>query len=246
MQGDLTEQAGGPVTGALADALGSLDMALTDDTWRVPEGGLVLTLDQLDSLRRGVERLTLALVADADQRGTEGASSLTDWVAGHSPSLPVREAHQLVTVARACAQPAHGPLAAAVRSGAMPARKAARMLSALAQIRPFVDAADYEADQHILIPLAVNGTDRELTMATRHLVAWAAPERDTEALAAAQRQSRTLLERPGAGGVTEFTWRLNPEGAAFVRAAVDALGEPPPSADEPDTRSPGNAAATPS
>lgn len=41
MQGDLTEQAGGPVTGALADALGSLDMALTDDTWRVPEGGLV-------------------------------------------------------------------------------------------------------------------------------------------------------------------------------------------------------------
>ncbi|MGN6635324.1 MAG: hypothetical protein ACTHJ6_07655 [Oryzihumus sp.] len=133
-----------------------------------------------------------------------------------------------------------------MRAGAVPARKAARMLSALAQVRPFVHAEDYEADQHILIPLAVSGTDRELTLATRHLVSVAAPARDTEALAAAQRHCRTLLGRPGAGGVTEFTWRLDPEGAAFVHAAVDALGGPTPSADEPDTRPPpGNAAATP-
>ncbi|TQL56436.1 HNH endonuclease [Oryzihumus leptocrescens] len=241
MQGDLAVQAGDPVTGALADALGCLDQAVTEDTWRVPQRGLGQALEQLDALRRGIERLTLAVVADADQRGsatTAGASSLTDWVAGHSPSLHVRDAHQLVTVATACAQPCHGPLAEAVRSGLLPARKAARVLSALAQVRPFVDAEDYQADQHILIPLAATGTDRELTLATRHLIACAAPDRDTAALAAAQRQSRALLERPGAGGVTEFTWRLDPEGAAFVHAAISALGAPAPDGDAPDTRSP--------
>jgi len=241
MQGDLHGHAGDPVTGALAGALGWLETALTEDTWRVPEPGLGEALAQLDALRRGVERLTLAVVAEADQRGsasTAGASSLTDWLAGHSPSLHVREAHQLVTVATACAQPCHGPLAEAVRSGTLPARKAARVLSALAQVRPFVDHEDYEADQHILIPLAVTGTDRELTLATRHLVACAAPERDTETLAAAQRQSRALHERPGAGGVSEFTWRLDPEGAAFVHAAISALGGPAPEGDAPDTRSP--------
>src|SRR6478672_1576044 len=242
MQGDLHGHAGDPVTGALAGALGWLETALTEDTWRVPEPGLGEALAQLDALRRGVERLTLAVVAEADQRGsasTAGASSLTDWLAGHSPSLHVREAHQLVTVATACAQPCHGPLAEAVRSGTLPARKAARVLSALAQVRPFVDHEDYEADQHILIPLAVCGTDKELTLATRHLVACAVPERDTEALAAAQRQSRTLLERHGPGGVSEFTWRLDPEGAAYVHAAIDALAGPSPSVEEPDTRSPG-------
>lgn len=234
-------RAGDPVTGPLADALACLEQARTDEVWRVPERGLGQALGQLDALRRGIERLTLALVADADQRGTatrEGASSLTDWVAGHCPGLAVREAHQLVTVAQACARPCHGPLAEAVRAGTLPARKAARVLAALAHVRPFVDAEDYQADQHILIPLAVTGTDRELTLATRHLVACAAPDRDTEALAAAQRQSRALLERQGPGGLTEFTWRLDPEGAAFVHAAVSALGGPSPSADEPDLRSP--------
>ncbi|MGZ4742341.1 MAG: DUF222 domain-containing protein [Oryzihumus sp.] len=230
-----------PVAGARADALDCLDRALTQDTWRVPEPGLGQALAQLDALRRGIERLTLAVVADAYQRGsatTSGASSLTDWVAGHCPSLAVREAHQLVTVATACAMPCHGPLAEAVRAGTLPARKAAQVLSALAQVRPFVDAQDYEADQHILIPLAVSGTDRELTLATRHLVACAAPERDTAALAAAQHQSRAQHERPGAGGVSEFTWRLDPEGAAFVHAAISALGGPAPEGEAPDTRSP--------
>src|SRR5690242_19735803 len=76
-------------------------------------------------------------------------------------------------------------------------------------------------------------------LAPRHLVSVAAPARDTEALAAAQRQCRTLLERPGAGGVTEFTWRLDPEGAAFVHATLSALAGPSPDSGSPDTRSPG-------
>ena len=231
-----------PVTGALAGALACLDAALREETWRMGESDLGPALEQLDAMRRGIERITLGVVGEADLRGTHttsGASSLTDWVTGHSPSLQVRDAHQLVTVATACRQPCHGPLAEAVGSGAVPARKAARVISALDRIRPFVTAEDYEADQHILIPLALTGTDKELTLATRHLVALAAPERDTDRLAAAQRQSRTLLERPGAGGVTEFTWRLDPEGAAFVHAALSALGGPSPDADSPDLRSPG-------
>jgi hypothetical protein len=242
MEGITSRQVERPVTGALAEAVTAIDKALADETWRLGEAELATGLERLDAIRRGVERMTLTLVAEADQRGTAstaGASSLTDWVASHSPSLHVREAHQLVTVARACARPCHAPLAEAVISGAVPARKAARVLSALDRIRPFVSAEDYEADQHILIPLALAGSDRELTLATRHLVALAAPARDVERLAASQRQSRTLLERPGTGGVTEFTWRLDPEGAAFVHAAISALGGPSTGADGPDLRSPG-------
>ena len=242
MEGIPAAHRSGPVTGPLGDAVGSLDKALTEDTWRMGDADLGVALEQLDAIRAGVERLSLRLVAEADQRGTAttaGASSLTDWVSAHSPGLRVQDAHQLVTVAKACTQPCHAPLAEVVHSGAVPVRKAARVLSALAQIRPFVDAEDYEADQHILIPLAVTGTDRELTLATRHLVAVAAPEHDTERLATAQRQARTLFERQAPGGVTELIWRLDPEGAAFVHAAISALGRPVPDADGPDPRSAG-------
>ena len=241
MQGDHAAPLDRPVVAELASALALLDRALAQDAWRMQEADLGAALEQLDAIRGRTERVSLGLVAQADERGTassEGASSLTDWVTGHSPGLHVTEAHRLVTVARACRMPCHAPLAEAVQSGAVPGRKAARVLSALDQIRPFVDPEDYEADQHILIPLAMKGTDRELTIATRHLVAVAAPERDTERLARAQRQARSLRERQGAGGVTEFTWRLDAEGAAFVHAAISALSRPIPDADGPDPRSP--------
>jgi hypothetical protein len=241
MEGQPATPRSGPVTGALTEAVTALDKALTEHTWAMAEADLGAALESLDVLRRDLERLSLRLVAEAGRRGTAtsaGASSLTDWVAALSPSLRVQDAHQLVTVATACDLPCHAPLADELASGALPVRKAARVLSALAQIKPFVSAQDYVADQHILIPLAVTGTDRDLTMATRHLVAVAAPERDTERLATGQRQARSLTERPSAGGMTEFLWRLDPEGTAIVRAALSPLARPVPDADGPDPRSP--------
>jgi hypothetical protein len=47
-----------------------------------------------------------------------------------------------------------------------------------------------------------------------------------------------LSERAVAGGLAEFVWRLDSEGAAFVRAAIGPLAKPAPDGDGPDPRSP--------
>lgn len=230
-----------PVLGPAGGACELLGKALSQDLWRLQGSEPGAALEQLDQIRRDTERLTIKLTAEAAERGAahdEGFSSVTDYVTGHAPSLGVGEANQFVKVARACGQTKHEPLAAAVGSGLLPLRKAFRLLHALSRIERFVSVADYLADQQILLPLAVGGTDAELRKGTNHLIDCARPEVDSDVYAARQRQARSLTERAAGGDMTDFRWLLDPEGAAFVRAAIGPLSKPAPDEDWADLRSP--------
>ncbi len=231
-----------PVLGAVSDAVASLGKALTEPTWALGDTELGLVLEQLDVLRRDAERLLVDTVTDATGRGTpdaENCSSATDWVAGHSPSLDGPAAHRVVRVAAACREAKHAPLAEAVRSGQVGVRAAERVIQAMDQMSPFLTFEQHVADEETVLPVAATGgTDRQLRQILRHLVECARPEADSDAFEDAQRRGRGLFERAVAGDLTEFVWRLAPEGASFVRAAIGALAKPAPDDDGPDPRSP--------
>lgn len=232
-----------PVVGPLADAVGCVQDAVAGGVWRLSDGELGDVFALVDQARRDLERLLVAAATEADRRGTaasDGASSLTDWVAGRCPSMALGEVHQLVVVVTASRQPKAALLAQAVRSGVLPLRKAARLVRALDQVAPFIEVEDYTAAQRILLPLAAAGTDRDWRLALEHLVAVAAPERDGEMQAMAQARARDFSERASTGGITEFVWRLDPEGAAVVHAVTMSLAAKPcPDDAGPDPRSPG-------
>jgi hypothetical protein len=217
-----------PALGGVLVAADALGKAAGQEVWRLQEPELGAVLAGLEAVRRDTERLLVAVVGEALSRGahhTQGFSSGVDYVRHHTPSLEPVEAHQLVTVAGACTEARHAPVAAAVDAGVVSVRRAAAVLRAMDQVRPFVDADQYLADQDIVLPVAVGGTEKDLRAVVRHLVECARPQRDSDAFEDAQRRARGLSVRPGPGELTDFTWRLDPEGAAFVHAAIDPAGQ---------------------
>jgi hypothetical protein len=239
--GDGGDAEGRPVLGGVQAAATALARAAEQESWRLQGDELGAVLEGLDSVRRDVERVMVAVVGDAVGRNTpdaEGHSSGADYVASHSAGLDPAGAHQAVRVAVACRLDKHRPLADAVAAGKVPVRKADRVLRALEQIEPFLAFEEYVADQAVILPVAMTGTDRELRQVLRHLVECARPGQDSDDFERAQRRGRGMYERAVAGDLTEFVVRLDPEGAAFVRAAVDPLAKPAPDGDGPDLRSP--------
>jgi hypothetical protein len=221
-------------------AVVALGQAVAEPTWALQGDELGAVLEALAEVRRDAERLMVAVVGDAAGRCTPDAedySSGADYVAGHSPGLDAAAAHRVVRVAKACREAKHGPLAEAVGAGEVSVAKADRVLRALAQIEPFLTFEQYLADQEIILPVAMTGTDRQLRQVLRYLVECARPEDDSDEFEKKQRRGRGLSERAVAGGLEEFVWRLDPEGAAFVRAAIGPLSKPAPDQDGPDPRS---------
>jgi hypothetical protein len=116
--------------------------------------------------------------------------------------------------------------------------QAARILRVLEQLEPYLDAETYARVQDEVIGTCTDGSsDRVLARVLRDLVDTYRPV-DSEKLEKAQHRNRGLYERASTGGTTEFVWRLDPEGAAFVQAAIGPLAKPVPDADGPDPRSP--------
>jgi len=147
---------------------------------------------------------------------------------------------QVVAVVGAAQQPRNTPLAQAVTAGRVPVRRAARLVRALERVAPFVTEQEYRGYQQIGLPLAACGTDKDLALGCAHLVAVVSPEWDGEDLAGAQRAARDLLRAAVDGGMVEFTWRLDPEGAAVVHAVTHSAAPAPcPDHAGPDPRSPG-------
>jgi len=229
------------VVGPLADAVAFLGGALRGQRLADAELGQVLSL--VDRARRDLDRLLVVAVGQAQQRGTAngaGASSLVDWVAGYCPWLPAVEVAQVVAVVGAARQPRNTLLAQAVTEGRVPVRRAARLVRALDQVAPFATEQEYRAYQAIVLPLAAAGSDKDLAQGCAHLVAVVRPQQEGQDLDRAQRAARDFSERPSTAGMVEFTWRLDPEGAAVVHAVThSAAAAPCPDHTGPDPRSPG-------
>lgn len=202
-----------PVLGAVGQAVACLGKALTEDVWRLQGPELGAVLEGLDELRRGTERLTIAGVSDAAERGVasdEGFSSVTDYVTGHAPSLGVGEANQFVKVAKACQEGKNAALAQAVASGEVPVRKGFQVVGALDKIDPFVGFEDYQQRLAELMATALGGTDADLRRQVRDIIDQSRPPVDSDVFAGKQHQARSLTEHAAGGGMTEFRWRLGP------------------------------------
>jgi hypothetical protein len=234
-----------PVLGRLGGAVVCLSEALDDQVWRLGDDQLGTLLDQLGQLRRDTARLLTAAVTEATSRSApdrEGHSSTGDYLRAHlgdgAGGMDPTAAHRTGSVATGCRDPRHQPLAKAVEAGRVRVDQAARVLRVLEQIQPYLDPDSYTACQDDLITTCTGGaSDRVLRRVLRDLVDEHKPV-DSDELEKAQKRNRGLYERTSTGGTTEFVWRLDPEGAAFVRAAIGPLAKPVPDEDGPDPRSP--------
>ncbi len=233
------------LAGPVGDAARSLAGAEvgTAHLVRASEPELADRLDQLNDLRAVTERVTVAVVLEAANRGChlDSGLSLHDWLARRCPWLARAEVADLVTVARHLDHPAHDPIKTALAQGSLPVRRPARLLRALRQVQAVTDPDTYEADVAVLLPVAQDAgyTDAELKKVTDHLIATALPDRDTEAKEKAQRDLRGVHESSLANGsLVRFIVTADPEGAATIRAVLTSpLAAPTPDDDgTPDPR----------
>lgn len=226
-----------------ARGVAAADEAITD-LFRDSVTQLTATLEQVDTLRAGLERVTVAITLEAAGRGAhlDAELSLHDWVAGRCRWLSRGEIGDLVVVVTELDHPAHGPIGAAVADGVLPARRAARLLRCLRQIRPVTDPDTYEQCISILLPVATDTgyTDAELKKVTDHLLGLALSDAAHESRAKTARELRGVHESSLAdGSLTRFVVTADAEGAALVRAILNSpLAAPAPDEDGPDLRTP--------
>ena len=236
----------------LKAAAGSLDKAVTEDAWAVGESGLAMSLAVIGRLRALVDQVEVAVTAEVLSRGTAETSGLSvvDWLVDQegveAPRPDPRRMASVVSVVTACStgEPGGDVMRAAVASGALPLRSAARIAGFVREVKGLADPVTLEGDVAILCAAASDGPDgrglgdRELARAVRYATALSRAaanglERDEERL----RQSRALWSGPGPTGMTAYRLLLDPEGAAVVDSAVGALSRPFPGREgEPDLR----------
>ncbi len=115
--------------------------AVAPELFRDTERHLVAGLEALHGLRADLDRMTVAVLLEATGRGCHVDSRLSvhDWVTLRCPGLPRAEVSDLVTVVSEGARPENAPVLHAVASGDLSPRRAARVLRALARLRPAVD-----------------------------------------------------------------------------------------------------------
>jgi hypothetical protein len=236
---------------SLAAAVRCLEKAVTQDAWAVDETGLAESMAAVGRLRALVDRVEVTMVREIVERGTADGSglSLVDWLVdrqgAESPRPDPRRVASVVAVAAACAdrEPGGEVIAAAVCSGAMPLRSAARIAGFVREMKPLAEHSTLEADVGVLCAAASDGPDgrglgdRELARAIRYAAALTHSREGLERDEGRLRQARALWSGPGPAGMTAYRLLLDPEGAAIVDSAVGALSRPVPGPEgEPDLR----------
>ncbi|CAN5578708.1 HNH endonuclease signature motif containing protein [soil metagenome] len=234
---------------ALRGAVGNAGQALGDANDVVGEPGLigqddlVASLEGLVGLRALAEPVTLALVAEAIERGLPGEVGLSarDWLGVRCPWLSRPEISDLVTVAEGIADSRHAQIAEVARAGGVPLRRLAKLLRSLGRIAPVCTSQAYEASVAVLLPVVADPgfTDKDLKIATDHLLECALPDKDKAAATAAATACREIHESSlGDGSLTRFVMTCDAPGAALIRAIMASpLAAPAPDDDTgPDER----------
>lgn len=214
----------------------------TSDLFRDSVTQLSATVEHLGDLRADLERVTIAVLLEAADRGCHLDSdlSLHDWVASRCPWLSRTEISDLVTVVTEIGRPAHAPIHAAIAGGALPVRRAARLLRCLRQIRPVTDPDTYQESISILLPVATGAgySDTDLKKVSDHLLGLALSDTAHEARAKTAHELRGVHESSlGDGSLTRFVITADSDGAAIIRAILGSpLAAPAPDEDGPDPR----------
>ncbi|MFM6848628.1 MAG: DUF222 domain-containing protein [Terrabacter sp.] len=201
--------------------------------WTMPEVGLGDAIEQAQAVREMAHSLSAVLAAEVSSRGLPEASGLSrnDWVAGHAPGLAAGASAALTAVGAAMNEPRWAALAARVRDGVVSVDKAAIIVRFRDDVVTFADREQVERVVDAMIEAAPQLGARELRRLAAHGRASLRPPEQVEDDARRLRAARSLTKIGRCAGMTEYLWRLDPEGSAVLDAAVDALARPRPDLD---------------
>jgi hypothetical protein len=225
---------------AASDLVSDVDAGAT---WQLSEGGLEQTMSLLARLRADIDRIEVAVAAEASERGVgaRGGRTPIDWAmcaeGAQSPRPDVSHVARVFRVAQACGRPRLAGLAEAFRSGALPVAQADRIAAFERDVRLVADPDVLAEHLDTLVAAASDSVDdrgdvvhgltlRELSQAIRYATQLLKPPRGLEDEEARMRSARSLRRSAGPAGMTTYHLLLDPEGASVVDAAVSALSAP--------------------
>lgn len=209
--------------------------ASVEEPSSVNEDALVRALESLMGVRAAGETVALRIAGEALERGLHVGSGLSahDWLGVRCAWLTRSEIGDLVVVARGITCPEHAQIEEVAAGGGVPLRRLAKLLRSLGRVKPVCDAEAYAASVNILLPVVTDPdfSDRDLKIATDHLIECALPEADSAAEVAAARAMRGVYESSlGDGSHTRFIFTCDQTGAALFRSIfASPLAAPAPS-----------------
>lgn len=179
----------------------------------------------------------LNTLAELHARGLEapGGLSTLDWLRSVDPTLSPGAAKAFVTLAGAVGQDKWRELSARVTMRHVTVAAAARIVEFEAQTAKVADPVEVAAAVADLIEQAPRLDERELVRLVRLHTEQVTPpkEIDPDRLEQAREAARGLwFGAPTATGMVPVRAMLDPEAAAVVKSAVDALSMPCPEKDE--------------
>lgn len=214
---------------SMADTL--LDLTRDFPTWSLPECEVGEVIGHAQQVRRLSQSLTAVLAREADSRGlgADDGLSRADWLRAQvAGDLDGPEAAAVTRVGAAMNEPRWARLAERVAASEVPVAHAAAI------VRFHDDVARIADPDHLagIVDSMVEACDvlsrRELARLIAHARATLKPPTEAESEEAGLRLGRSFRRVRSCAGFSVFELRLDPEGAAIVESAVDALSQPRP------------------
>jgi Domain of unknown function (DUF222) len=220
-----------PVLSSARAAAAALTGAEPSRLWALSGEEVSEALGQLEVIRAAAERLQLAVLSEASQRGlgAEDGWGPIDWARRWAPGMTEQHAATLYTVAKAGTDHRLAGVTDAVASGNVSVAKAAQLCRFHGEVKGIADPQELAAMTRDLLEGA-RGTDglteRQLALAIRHAERFLKPDKDLVNEERAHRAHRALYKSAGPAGMTTYRILLDAEGAASLDAAIDPLARP--------------------
>ncbi|GAB3886463.1 HNH endonuclease signature motif containing protein [Terrabacter terrigena] len=223
-------------TESLVDVLRSMADTLRDltrdfPTWSLPEAEVGAVIGHAQQVRQLSQSLTAVLAAEADSRGlgADDGLSRTDWLRTHvDTGLDGPEAAAVTRVATAMNEPRWARLAERVCASEVPVAHAAAIVRFHDDVVRVADPDHLAAVVDSMVEACDVLDRRELARLISHARATLKPPAALESEEAGLRLGRSFRRVRSSAGFSVFELRLDPEGAAVVESAVDALSAPRP------------------
>ena len=222
-------------------------IACNTPVWAMGAAGLGDAIEQAQRVRARAHNQTAVLAAEGDSRGLADQVGLSrnDWVAGQAPGLAGGASTAVTAVGAAMNDPRWSQLSRLVRRGAVTVDKAAVIVRFHDDVQRVADPLHLAAVVDSMVEGAESLGLKELRRLASQARASLRPPAQVEDDDRRMRAGRSLRKIGGCAGMTDYLLRMDPEGAAILDAAIDALARPRPDLDWRDWPSaPGSASAS--
>ncbi|GAB2766452.1 hypothetical protein GCM10027039_29420 [Terrabacter koreensis] len=221
---------------SLVEVLRSMAETLRDltrefPTWSLPEAEVGAVIGQAQQVRQLSHSLTAVLAREADSRGlgSDDGLSRTDWLRSQADgALDGPEAAAVTRVGSAMNEPRWARLAERVAASEVPVAHAAAIVRLHDDVARIADPDHLAAIIDTMVEECHVLGRRELARLVAHARATLKPPAEFESEEAGLRLGRSFRRVRSCAGFSVFELRLDPEGAAIVESAVDALSAPRP------------------